>query len=53
MNRYKCPECNGNQYSSSDKKSNEPCIHCGHEGCKLIKDIEEKNFTNEVQELEN
>lgn len=41
MNRYKCPKCKGNQYSASDKRSNEPCIYCGNEVTELMKDIEE------------
>lgn len=41
MNRYKCPKCKGNQYSSSNKKENEPCIYCGNKETKLMEDIEE------------
>jgi len=52
MNRYKCPNCKGNQYSSCDKKSDEPCVYCGHDGTELMEDIEEKIFADEVQELE-
>jgi len=33
MNKYTCPECNGNQYSSS---SNEACIYCGNPEVELI-----------------
>lgn len=48
MNRYKCPRCNTNQYSSDPKKENEPCIHCGNKETKLMEDIneEEKSETN-------
>lgn len=28
MNRYKCPACGGNQYTSADTA--EGCIYCGH-----------------------
>lgn len=47
MNRYQCPKCNENQYSSSDKKSNEVCIYCGNQGINLMKDIEEKDDKDE------
>lgn len=42
MNRYKYPKCNGNQYSSSDKKSNEPCIYCKHDQVELMENNEVK-----------
>lgn len=54
MNRYKCKKCKGNQYSSSNNKSNEACIYCGSKEVELAKHIDEtKIFTEEVQELEN
>lgn len=30
MNRYICPACGGEQYTSADKA--EGCIYCGHQG---------------------
>jgi hypothetical protein len=30
MNRFKCPACGGNQYTSADTA--EGCIYCGHQG---------------------
>lgn len=39
MFRYKCPKCKGNQYSSSDKGSKEPCIYCGNSEVQLMKNI--------------
>ena len=30
MNRFKCPACGGNQYTSRDKAQG--CIYCGHQG---------------------
>jgi len=29
MNRYRCPACGGNQYTSCDTA--EGCIYCGHQ----------------------
>jgi hypothetical protein len=54
MNRYQCPKCKRNQFSSSDNKSNEPCVYTGWQPVELMPDIEEeKIFTRKVQELEN
>ncbi len=39
MNRYKCPACSGNQYSSSQDRADEPCVYCGHKGTELMKNI--------------
>ena len=30
MNRFKCPACGGNQYTSADTA--EGCIYCGYKG---------------------
>lgn len=40
MTRYKCPSCGGNQYSASPSKAREPCVHCGHIGTELMKEID-------------
>lgn len=42
MNRYKCPECGGNQYSTDPNKAGEPCIYCGHKGTKLMDSLTEE-----------
>lgn len=39
MNRYKCMECGGNQFSSSHLKEKEPCIYCGSTKTKLMDNI--------------
>ena len=39
MYKYKCVKCNGEQYSASENKENEPCIYCDAESVIL----EEKN----------
>jgi len=51
MNRYKCPNCKGNQYSSSSKKADEPCIYCGNEGTELMKNIEESEGGKDEKNL--
>ena len=35
MYRYECQACHKDQFSASESKANEPCIHCGHESTKL------------------
>ena len=42
MNRYKCPKCKRNQYSSCSKKEQEPCIYCGNKETELMDNIEEE-----------
>lgn len=42
MNRYKCPECGGNQCSTDPNKAGEPCIYCGHKGTKLMDSLTEE-----------
>ena len=34
MNRYKCPACGGNQYTSADTA--EGCIYCGNKELKKM-----------------
>ena len=34
MNRFKCPACGGNQYTSADTA--EGCIYCGHKELKKM-----------------
>jgi rRNA maturation endonuclease Nob1 len=36
MYKYRCPKCEGEQYSSSSDKGNELCIYCGHDGVSLV-----------------
>ena len=38
MNRYKCPACGGNQYTSADTA--EGCIYCGHKELKKMEALE-------------
>jgi len=44
MNRFKCPACGGNQYTSCDTVQG--CIYCGHQKLekmdKLEPEVEEK-----------
>ena len=47
MNRYKCPACGGNQYTSCDTA--EGCIYCGHKELSKMEtlepeDIEKQDF---------
>jgi hypothetical protein len=53
MNRYKCPECKGNQYSSSSEKENEPCIYCGNSTVKFMLTIDEKDGEDDGEDDEN
>lgn len=45
MNRYKCPACGGNQYTSTDTA--EGCIYCDNKELKKMEILEPE----EVQEL--
>lgn len=40
MNRFKCPKCKGNQYSTSYNE-NTPCIYCGNPNVKRMDTLEE------------
>ncbi len=51
MNRYKCPECKGNQYSSSPFKENEPCIYCENSTVKLMPTIDEADGEDDPRKL--
>ena len=46
MNRYKCPACGGNQYTSCDTA--EGCIYCGHRELKKMETLEPEE--SEVEE---
>lgn len=48
MNRYKCPNCKGNQYSASPNKSDEPCIYCGNPKVQMMDTLEERTGENET-----
>ncbi len=39
MNRFKCPACGGNQYTSADTA--EGCIYCGHKVCPECVEVKE------------
>lgn len=49
MIRYKCPKCNGDQYSSNPNKSNEPCIYCGNPKVQKMDTLDER--TGEDEEM--
>ena len=38
MNRFKCPACGGNQYTSADTA--EGCIYCGHQKLEKMDNLE-------------
>ena len=38
MNRFKCPACGGNQYTSADTA--EGCIFCGHNELSKMETLE-------------
>ncbi len=42
MNRFKCPKCKGNQYSSSTNE-NTPCIYCGNPNVKMMHTLEDES----------
>lgn len=47
MNRYKCKNCGGNQYTSAPDRENEPCIYCGNANTVLMDTLDEKPGENE------
>ena len=49
MNRFKCPKCKGNQYSTSTNE-NTPCIYCKYPIVKLMKTIDERTGEGEIFE---
>lgn len=40
MNRFKCPKCKRNQYSTSTNE-NTPCIYCKHPNVKMMNTLDE------------
>jgi len=38
MNRFKCPACGGNQYTSADTADG--CIYCGHKELSKMETLE-------------
>ena len=40
MNRFKCPACGGNQYTSADTA--EGCIYCGHQKLEKMDKLERR-----------
>ena len=40
MNRYKCPACGGNQYTSADTA--QECIFCGHKELEKMETLEQE-----------
>ena len=40
MNRFKCPACGGNQYTSADTA--EGCIYCGHKELSKMEILEQE-----------
>ena len=56
MNRFKCPECGGNQYTAADTA--EGCIYCGHKELKKMETLEKESkvdnfrFCNGMEGLE-
>ena len=47
MNRFKCPACGGEQYTSCDTA--QECIYCGHKELKKMETLEKES---EVEESE-
>jgi len=41
MNRFKCPACGGNQYTSADTA--EGCIYSGHKELKKMETLEKES----------
>lgn len=46
MNRFKCPKCKGNQFSTNSNE-NTACIYCGNLKVKLMKTLDEVPGENE------
>lgn len=44
MNRFKCPACGGNQYTSADTA--EWCIYCGHKELSKMETLEPEEGLN-------
>jgi DNA-directed RNA polymerase subunit RPC12/RpoP len=45
MNRFKCPACGGDQYTSRDKAEN--CIYCGNKELQKMDTLEPKESDKE------
>jgi DNA-directed RNA polymerase subunit RPC12/RpoP len=45
MNRFKCPACGGNQYTSADTA--QECIYCGNKELKKMKTLEQEDEEDE------
>ena len=45
MNRFKCPACGGNQYTSADTA--EGCIYCGNKELKKMETLEPEESEGE------
>jgi len=49
MNRYKCPKCKGNQFTSNPNREKEPCIYCRNESTVLMPTLDEKPGEDETK----
>ena len=47
MNRYRCPACGGDQYTSADTA--EGCIYCGHKELKKMEILEPNESEGEEE----
>jgi len=47
MNRFKCPACGGNQYTSADTA--EGCIYCGHQKLEKMDKLEPEESEGEEE----
>ena len=50
MNRFKCPACGGNQYTSCDTA--QECIYCGHKELKKMDKLEPEESEGIVDKQE-
>jgi hypothetical protein len=50
MIRYKCPACEKNQYSASEREADKPCIYCGNPGTKLMLQPDDQELEEEAKE---
>jgi DNA-directed RNA polymerase subunit RPC12/RpoP len=49
MNRFKCPACGRNQYTSADTA--EGCIYCGHQKLEKMDKLEPEEREEEICNL--
>jgi hypothetical protein len=47
MNRFKCPACGGNQYTSCSTA--EGCIYCGHKELEKMETLEPEDSEGEEE----